>query len=249
MNPISFVYQEILFRPLFNLMVGIAAFLPNHSVAVSIILVTILVRLILLPFSIHQAKHMQKNQQKMADLKGELKKINDTHKDNPTEKNKATMELYRKAGVNPVAGCLPLLIQLPVLIAIYRVFLNGIGPENWHFLYSFVPHPDALHVFFFGINITTPNIMLAILAGIGQFFQVRMMSSTQPQVGSDDESAKMMAAMQKNMNYIFPALTVFIALRLPAALPLYWLVSTIFAIGQQYFLKRWLKVSLNTPVM
>jgi len=249
MNPISFIYQEILFRPLFNLLVGLTVFLPGHSLGWAIIITTVLVRLVLLPFSIHQATHMHRNQKKMESLKSELKKINEQHKDNPTEKNKVTMELYRKAGVNPVAGCLPLLIQLPVLIAIYRVFLHGLGPENWQYLYSFVAHPAVLNLYFFGINITTPNLVLAILAGIGQFIQVRMMSPTPQAAGQDDESAKMMASMQKNTNYIFPALTVFIALRLPAALPIYWIVSTIFAVGQQYFIKRYMKVSLNTPVV
>jgi YidC/Oxa1 family membrane protein insertase len=230
-------------------MVGTAALLPNHSLGWTIIFVTILVRLILLPFSLHQAKHMQKNQQKMADLKGEIQKINDTHKDNPTEKNKATMALYRKAGINPVAGCLPLLIQLPVLIAIYRVFLHGLGPETWHFLYPFVRHPETLQVFFFGFDVTKPNLVVAILAGVAQFFQVRMMSQAQPAPSQDDDSAQMMAAMQKNTNYIFPAMAVFIALRLPAALPVYWIISSIFAIAQQYYIKKYMKITLTSPVI
>lgn len=245
MNPFTFVYHEVLFRPLFNLLVTLTDILPTHSVGVATILVTIIVRLILLPPSLHQAKQQQKNQAKMAALQQELKAIAHQHKDNSAKRAEATMALYRKAGVNPVSGCLPLLIQLPILIALYRVFLVGLGPDTYHHLYSFITAPAQLQVAFIGVDLSQPSLYLGVLAGAAQFIQMRFFNPTPMQnPGMDQSSEQMMASMQKNMMYIFPVMTVFIALQLPAALALYWFTSTVLALGQQYIIKRTLK--LNT---
>lgn len=251
MNPITFIYTEALFRPILNLMVGITNHIPGHNIGWAIIIVTIIIRLILLPASLHQVKKTQENQAKMGEVQGRLKAIKEKHKDDSAKQAEETMKVYKESGVNPVSGCLPLLIQLPVLIALYRVFLSGLNPDTFSLLYSFVGHPDAVGVAFFGLNLTSPSLRLGILAGIGQFIQMKFMSPTpQPSAteGGDDASA-MMSAMQKNMMYIFPAMTVFIALQLPAALALYWLVSTVFGIGQQFYFKKVFKVGTSMPVM
>lgn len=249
MNPITFVYTEILFRPLFNLLVGITNVLPVQSVGLSILIVTVLVRLILLPPSFHQAKNMQHNQEKMKAVRKDIKKINEKYKDDRAKKSEATMKLYKEAGINPASGCLPLLIQLPILIALYRVFLVGLNEESFSSLYSFVSIPAQLQIIFFGINVTEPSTLLAVVAGILQFVLMRLVTAATPAAtGGDDQTAKMMASMQKNMMYIFPVMTVFISIQLPAALALYWVASTIFAIVQQYIFKRYLGVSSATPV-
>jgi YidC/Oxa1 family membrane protein insertase len=250
MNPLTFVYHEILYRPLFNLLVGITNILPTHSVGLSIILVTAVVRIILFPSALHQARHLNRNQQKMEGLKREVKAINEKYKDNPTERSQATMALYRRAGINPVAGCLPLLVQLPILLALYQVFLRGLGPDTWGSLYSFIGQPTALGLTFFGINLGEPSIRLAIAAGIAQFIQMRFLTPTPPTTpGGDEASAKMMAGMQRNMMYIFPVMTVFISIRLPAALALYWLVSTLFGMVQYYIIRRFTKIAVGIPIV
>lgn len=249
MNLLSQIYNEILFRPLFNLLVGVADLLPGHNLGLAILVVTVLVRLILLPFSLHQARHAAHQQKKMTDLKTELKKINERFQHDAAARSQATLELYRRAGLNPAAGCLPLLIQLPVLIALYRVFLSGVGPATAHYLYSFISLPTNLSPVFFSIDLTIPNLLLAILAGLTQFFQMRTMQPTPSQPGADEKSAQMMATMQRNMAFIFPVMTVFITLRLPAALALYWVATTLFALGQQALLKRTLHVSSPTVVV
>jgi len=250
MNPITFAYTEFLFRPLFNLLVGITNLLPTHSVGLAIIAVTVLIRILLLPSAIHQARHMHNNQQKMTGLKDKLKEINEKFKDDQTKKAEATMKLYKEAGVNPLGGCLPLLIQLPILIALYRVFLIGLGSDTWHYLYSFVSDPQSIQMMFFGVNLGEPSLLLGIIAGLAQFFQMRYLTSATPPPapGGNEDSAKMMASFQKNMMYIFPVMTVFIAMQLPSALALYWLVATVFAIGQQYFIKRVFNLSLTAPM-
>lgn len=250
MNIFSFLYTEALFRPLLNLLVGITNVLPGHSVGWSILFVTIIVRLILLPSFLHQARAMKKNQEKMKQIQSKLEEAKKKHKNNKAKQAEETMRLYREAGVNPVSGCLPLIVQLPVLIALYNVFFSGLTPDTYHFLYSFVAAPVALHFTFLGINLSTPSLALGILAGVFQFIQMRYLApQPQSQPGANEETAAMMASMQKNMMYIFPAMTVFISLRLPAALALYWAVSTLFGIVQQLVVKKSLRLTENPPNM
>jgi YidC/Oxa1 family membrane protein insertase len=249
MNPLLFAYNELLFRPLFNLLVGITSLLPAHSVGYSIIIVTILVRVLLLPSMFHQARQMQHNQAKMQALKKDLAAIQKKHQNDSAAKAQATMKLYREAGINPAAGCLPLLIQLPILIALYRVFLTGLDPETASFLYSFINLPAAASLVFWGIDLTNPNLVLAVIAGLSQLVLMRLTVPLTPTTPSaDDASAQIMANMQKNMVYIFPVMTVFISLQLPAALALYWVASTVFGILQQYLFKKYFKLSSSLAV-
>lgn len=249
MNPFSFAYNEILFRPLFNLLVGLTNILPGHQLGLSIIVLTIIVRLLLLPPAVHQARHLQSNQQKMGALKKELSKIAEKYKNDKAKKAEATMQLYREAGVNPASGCLPLLIQLPILIALYQVFLLGLGAETFHRLYSFVSAPEVVEAMFLSINLSQTSLVLGVIAGAAQFILMKMSTPASPAApSSNDDAAQMMASMQKNMAYIFPAMTLFISLQLPAALALYWVASTIFGILQQYCFKKYLNISSQTPL-
>lgn len=251
MNPLYFVYTEILFRPLFNLLVGITQLLPTHNVGIAIILVTAVVRLVLLPPSLHQARQASQNQVKMKAIQQKLKDIQAQHKNDKSKQAEATMQAYREAGVNPAAGCLPLLIQLPILLALYRVFLGGISPETFHYLYAFVGEPQHIQTVFLRLPLTQPSPLLGVIAGVLQFI---LMKYASPQAaptapGNSEETAQMMQSMQRNMAYFFPVMTVFIALQLPAALALYWVVSTLFAILQQYAFKRFFNVSGNLPAV
>ncbi|MBI4022213.1 MAG: membrane protein insertase YidC [Candidatus Andersenbacteria bacterium] len=250
MNPLTVLYNEVLFRPLFNLLVGMTNILPHHNVGLSILAVTLFVRLLLLAPAVHQARLMQTNQSKMSDLKSELMKIRERYKTNPTKKAEATMALYRQAGINPARGCLPLLIQLPILIALYRVFLIGLGPETYSYLYSFVSEPATAQMSFLGLDLARASVRLAIAAGVAQFALMRLSTppAMPPAAADSDTNAQLMAGMQRNMAYIFPAMTVFISLQLPAALSLYWVASTIFGIVQQYIFQRFLNLKSSVAV-
>lgn len=248
MNPLSFVYTEILFRPLFNLLVGITNVLPTHNVGWAIIILTALVRLVLLPSSLHHARGLQRQQLKMKELQTDLEDIKSKHKNDKGKQAQATMELYRKAGINPASGCLPLLIQLPILIALYRVFFTGLNNESFHWLYAFVSRPTIIMHLFLATDLSTPSLVFALLAGVSQFIQMRWLTPTPPpQPGANEDSAAAMESMQKNMRYIFPVMTVFISLRLPAALALYWVTSTVFGMIQQLILKRSLHLTVTPP--
>lgn len=252
MNVFTTLYTTILTQPLFNLLVGITDVLPTHSIAWATIIVTLLVRLLLLPSSLHQARAARSHQEKMKGITGQLEEVKRKYAHDKAKQSQETMRLYKESGINPAAGCLPLLIQLPILIALYQVFFHGIGPHTYNLLYSFVPAPTALDLFFFGIALGKPNIFLAVLAGVAQFVQLYFFAPTPPTTsapGQSSDTAAAMASMQKNMNYFFPVMTIFIGLSLPAALALYWVTTTAFGILQQYIMKRSFHLSSNVPAM
>lgn len=224
------LYHQLIYEPLLNLLVWGYNSLPGHDVGIVIIILTVLVRLLLAP-----TMHKQiKSQHAMAKLQPQLDEVKAKHKDDKEGQAKAVMQLYKDNKVNPFSSCLPLLIQLPILIALYQVFDKAL---NGHLdgLYHTVFNPGSINPYFLGlVNLAKPNIVLAILAGALQFWQARMMmgrNTTKPA----DATAK---AIQMQTTYLLPLVSIFIAWRLPAGLPLYWIVTTLFAIGQQYYIMR-----------
>ena len=155
------------------------------------------------------------------------------------------MELYRASGVNPFASCLPLLIQLPILIALYWVFssslnANTVAQTLQDNLYPFVSNPGSINpITMYVFNLAAASPVLAVLAGVAQYLQARTMmkKNTQP-VSADTKTADMTSMMNKQMLYFMPILTVVIGLGLPAGLTLYWFWSTILMAAQQFFVMR-----------
>jgi YidC/Oxa1 family membrane protein insertase len=142
------------------------------------------------------------------------------------------MKLYKEKGVSPLAGCLPLLLQLPILIGVYRVFLNIFKPESLNLLYGFIPHPTTInHVMLGVLDISKGNPVLAVLAGVAQFFQARVTMMNQP-------STPQTAAMNKQMMYLLPVMIIVISWSLPAGLALYWIATSLWSIGEQLYLRR-----------
>lgn len=234
----SFIYTDIIYRPILNLLVFLYNFLPGHDIGVVIILVTFLIRLALAP-TFHKSL---KSQKAMNELQPKLNEVKEKHKDNQQEQAKATMQLYKDHKINPFSSCLPLIIQLPILIALYQVFIKALK-GNLAGLYIFVRNPGSINPISLGFmdlskvaynqgTIYAPALALALLAGATQFWQSKiMMPKTTPQ----DSTAR---AMQMQTTYVLPFISAFIALKLPAGLPLYWVVTTLFAIFQQYYITR-----------
>lgn len=201
---------------------------------VAIIIVTVLVRLVLVPLSVKSIKSqkaMQQMQPKMDEIKNE-------HKDNKEEQTKALMAFYKENKINPLSSCLPMLIQLPIIFALYRVFREGLSEHSFEYLYSFVKRPDVIDSYFVGfINMSESNVALAVLAGGLQFVQAKMLM---PKMKKNKKGKGMMGdisgMMSKQMTYFMPVMTVFIAMSLPSGLALYWVATTIFTIGQQYLI-------------
>lgn len=236
---ISFL-KTIIYYPLYNLLIFLAWLVPGHSLGWAIIFLTILIRLALLSPSIKASKaqiRMQMLQPQMARIKKEIK--------DQKEQGKALMELYKKEGVSPFASCLPLLIQLPIIFILYRVFLNinhyGLNPEN---LYSFTPHMDTVNQYFYGLDLAKPELwFLPLLAGASQFVLSKLMLPMMPKAKNRDKNsppdmADTMAMANKQMIYIFPLITIFIARSLPAGIGLYWVVTTLFGIAQQLYVNK-----------
>ena len=225
------IFDAIFYRPLFNLLVFFYDVVPWNDVGLAIVLVTITIKIILLPFSLKTLKA----QKALQDLQPKMQELQVRYKDNKEKLAQATMELYRKEKVNPFSSCLPLLVQLPFLFAVFRVFRDGFDTSKLDMVYSFIDRPDALNPVSLGfVDLSEPILALAVLAGIAQFLQTRMLThNKQPQTdGSQDES--MAAAMNKNMMYIMPVVTVIIGASLPGGLTLYWFLFTLLTVVQQY---------------
>lgn len=228
---IGALFHEIFTRPIFNALIGLVGFVPGHDLGVAIIILTILIRFILYPLSQKAAR----SQAALAKLQPEIQAIQKRHEGNREAQARALMAFYKEKGINPASGCLPMLIQLPILLALYRAFLQGVDPSRLNGLYAFIPHPATVSPFFFGlIDLSARSIPLAILAGAAQFWQSWMVIPSQGVAGAGSPAS----AMSRQMTYVLPAFTAIIAFSLPAALPLYWLITTLFSIAQQYAARR-----------
>jgi YidC/Oxa1 family membrane protein insertase len=244
---LSTLYNDILINPMLNLLVIVYNSLPWADMGLAIIVVTILIRLLLFPL----AQKSTRAQIALQKLQPEIEKIRDEHKDDKQVQTQKIMEFYQKNKVNPLGSCLPLLLQLPIIFALYQVFNTGLSIENLTTLYDFVPRPETLNTVFVGIiDLTERNIALAVIAGAFQFVQSRMLTAknkkqqaVKPKTTGDMPDIGNM--MSKQMTYFMPIITVFIGSTLPAALTLYWVVVTLFAIVQQYFLQKKFKQEKN----
>ncbi|MFA6393550.1 MAG: YidC/Oxa1 family membrane protein insertase [Patescibacteria group bacterium] len=240
----TFLYHEIFYRPILNLLVFITGHLPGYDLGFAIIILTALIRLALLPLS----KSSIKSQKSLQDLQPKIDELKAKYKDKKDEMGRAMLSLYKEHKVNPFSSCLPLLVQFPFLIAIFQVFKAGINEKTSSLLYSFVSQPEQVNTMFLGIlDLNKPNYILAILAGAAQFWQAKMMSTKRAEVkdpGAKDEDFA--AIMNKQMLYFMPAMTVFIGATLPAGLALYWLVTTVLTALQQVYIFKQKKTSENS---
>jgi len=245
MNFLVSFYNEILYYPLFNLMVFFYNVIPGQDIGVAIIMVTLLVRFALYPMNSKSIK----SQRAMQAIQPEMKEIQKKYKEDKEKQAKELMALYQRRKVNPFSGCLPLLIQFPVLIALYHVFINGFKDESLAILYPFVSNPGYLNPISFGIvNLSETNIWLALIAASLQYFQTKMlMGQKKNKENKEEENQEKTAeektqdfaqAMTKQMIYIMPVITFVFAMSFPSGLALYWAVTTLFAIVQQHIIMK-----------
>ena len=224
------ILKAISYQPLFNLLILLVAIIPGHQVGWAIIALTIIIRTLLLPITIHTARV----QVRMRTLQPKIDELRKKHQGDRTLQSQAMMQLYKEEGVSPFSSCLPLIIQMVVLLVLYYVFRDGLSTTHFGALYSFTPRPDTLNTLFFGLDLAKPDKwILPIIAGITQYFQGKM--TIVPSSNPNDP----MASLSKQMIYIAPIMTLVFARSFPAALPLYWTITNLFSIGQQeYVLKR-----------
>ncbi len=234
MNIFSSVFNTILYQPLLNILVLFYQYIPGKDFGVAVILLTVLIKLLLYPLG-SQALRAQKN---LATLQPKIKEIEEKYKNEKEKQVQATLELYKKEKINPFSGCLPVLIQLPILIALYQLFWRGFKTEEiTSNLYGFLLHPGVINTSFLGLfDLAQPNVYLAVIAGILQFIQSKTMpASPKTATGAKNQFGDM---MQKQMLYFLPFFTVLILWNLPSALGLYWVTTIVFSIIQQYLIFR-----------
>lgn len=221
------IYNEIIYRPLVNVMAFLLNIIPGHDLGLAIIVLTLAIRLVFYPLS----RKTIRSQQMMRDLAPQVEVIKEKFKNDPAAQYAAINQLYKDNNVSLFSGCLPLLIQIPFLFALYHVFINGINGESMSMLYSFVKAPENINSMLFGvIDLNHRNIGLTILAGLAQFWQAKKTSSLQANTGANKE----MAALNKQMLYFFPAMIIIIGWNLPAGLILYWITTTLFSVLEQH---------------
>jgi len=235
---LSQIFTTILYQPIFNLFVSLYNIIPGHDLGIVILVITIIIRLVLYPLtssSIKAQKSLQNLQPKMDELK--KKYANDKQ-----ALAQATMELYKNHKVNPFKSCLPMLVQLPILIALYLVLQNGLKSNDLaQNLYSFIHNPGSINPISLGFfDLSKPNYILAVLAGVAQFLQSKSLSTkTAPKTaGTQAKDEDMMAMMNKQMLYFMPVMTMLIGFRIPAGLTLYWFFSTVLTWLQQIIISK-----------
>lgn len=252
------IFDTILIQPLVNVLVVLYSLIPFHDFGIAIILLTVLIRAVLWPL---QSQTM-KNQKALTALQPEIKKLTAKYKNDPQKVQAMTLELYKEKEVNPLSSCLPSLIQLPLMIALYYsiikfsepAFINLINKDAgiWHYLYGWVDSlgfvkaalSGTFNTHFLGffdlsqkalVSLSpfkvNKEIIFALVAAAAQYFQMRQMV---PKDKKDNQSAQTLGML----SYMMPLMILYIGLIWPAALPLYWTVTTGIAYLQQWLSMR-----------
>ncbi|OCA81232.1 YidC family membrane integrase SpoIIIJ [Pradoshia sp. D12] len=206
------IWNQYFVYPLSWLIIKMAELLGNKY-GISIILVTILVRLLILPLMIKQIKSTKAMQAIQPEMNRLKEKYSSKDAETQQKLQQETMALFQKHGVNPLAGCLPIFVQMPILIAFYHAIMRTTEIANHSFLW-------------FDLGDKDPYFILPLIAGATTFIQQKI-----SMVGQDDNPTMQM------MLYIMPIMIIVFAINFPAALSLYWVVGNIFSIAQTYFIK------------
>ena len=224
------MFYTLLTQPLTNALVFFYNTIALEDLGLSIIFLTLAIRVLLYPL-FHKSARYQMIMQK---IQPKLKEVQKAHKEDKVKQTEAMMALYKEHNVNPFSGILFLVIQIPILLALYRIFLTGLTSESFTALYSFVARPAELHTTFLGLlNLTEKSILMVVLAAILQYVQGWLMVRKQK-----SKDLTPMEQMGRRMVFMGPLITLLIFTRLPAAVSLYWVVSTAVSVIQQIVIER-----------
>ena len=233
------LFHEGIYVPLYNTLVYLIDIVPGHDVGIAVILITLIVKVILVPLS----RQAIRTQSAMRAVAPELEEIKRKHKDNKEEQARAMFALYKERNIRPFSTFFLVLLQLPILFGLYWVFWKGGLPSiNTDILYGFVPAPPFADMSFLGfIDMGERSLLLALLTGVTQYIYTRLsMGPRQPKVHTEEASfsADMARSFDLQARYVLPILFTAISYSLAAALPLYWATSNIFMIGQELLMNR-----------
>jgi len=228
--------KTIFFEPMYNALVFLVNLVPGGDIGFSIILLTILVKLILLPMY----QQSLKTQKKIKEIEPEINQLKQTYGQDRQTLALKTMEIYQKNNIKPLSGVLVIFIQIPIILTLFFVFRQPIT-ENYDSLYSFLSQPTELNNLFLGFfDMSGRSYLIALLAGLTQFWQTHLSLPPLPPKTSTEISFKQELAKSMNfqMKYFMPVLTVMIAVGLPSAVGLYWLTSNLFAVMVDLLIKK-----------
>jgi YidC/Oxa1 family membrane protein insertase len=239
----STIYHSFIYQPLYNLLIGLFKVIPFADAGIIVILLTIIVRFILFPLS----KKAIVTQVKMQELSPRLKAIQEKHGSDQEAQARETLALYKETGVNPFSGILVLFLQLPIIWALYRIFLlSGLPSVDLNLLYSFINAPLHIDTVFLGlIDITKKSAVLALFAAGSSYFQLKVAAGNQPAPQGKGFSDNLARSMQTQMKYFFPIIVFFISYKISGVIALYWFTTNLFTIAQEIFVRRKLLPSLQ----
>ncbi len=232
------MFNTLLIQPLFNLLLFFYAIIPGHDLGIAVILLTVAIRLLLWPL-VNKQLHSQRAMQQLAPA---IAKVREQAKGDKQAESKLLMELYKERGVSPFAALIPLIIQLPLLFALFIVLRDFLKAgevaklaypmlKNLPDVKDVIAHASHLKTTFLGImNLAKPNVVLALSAGAAQYYQTRQLMPKDKAAAKKDPNAQAMAISGS----LFPVITFVFALSLPAALAMYWTVTSLVAILQQH---------------
>ena len=236
MNFIIQFFYYTLYQPLFNGLILLYQYCSWQDLGLAVILLTLIIKLAMHPLTIKGLK----SQKAMAILQPKIKELQAQYKNNPQQQNQAVMELYKTEKVNPFSGCLLLLLQLPILIALYQVFLKVLNKDSIDaILYSFVTNPGQINTTLLWVVDLNNKIFigfLAVLAGLAQYWQTKISSAGQKSVGGSQKDFANL--MQKQMLYFFPVLGAIVVWQFGAVIGIYWVFTSVISIIEQMLINK-----------
>jgi len=234
---IGWIWMTLFYQPLYNVLIFILSVIPGHDLGLAIILLTLLIRTILL---IPNQRALE-SQRRMQEVQPKLNHIKEKYKDNQEMIGKETLAVMQEHKVNPLGSCLPLLIQFPILIALYQVVQNGLNPDNAYLLYSGLQsfNYSSINVIFLGIlDLTKINLfVLPVIVGALQFFQMKLAIVRLKKKNGEKEKTEMDTA-NNMMLYMMPAMIAIFTASVPSGVGIYWSTSTLYGIAQQLVVNK-----------
>ncbi len=234
---ISAVFHSVFYNPIYNALVALVALVPGSDVGIAIIILTLIIRLILLPLSLSAAR----TQRVIKDLEPKIKELKEKHKGDREKEAVETLALYREAQVNPFASVVTVFIQIPVLLALYFVFLyEPFTTVNTSLLYGFTPTPDVISLEFLGIlSVMSKSLVLAVLAGITQYLQATLaLKGTLKHAPTTGMQGDFQRVLQAQLKYVFPFIIAAISYTTSGAIALYFVTTNLAGALQEWYVRR-----------
>jgi len=245
----GYVWGTFFYQPIYNSLIYIVSIVPGHNLGLAIILLTLLLRLILF----FPSQRGLESQRKLQDLQPRIKKLQEKYKNNQQKIAQETFALYKEYKVNPFGSCLPLLIQLPILIGLFYVIQTGLNPDNVHLLYAPLQGFDLslIDSNFLGIlNLQQREIfVLPLIVAALQFGQMKLALAKKKKPDAQDKTKKLekkggkqagkeMQMASEMMVYVLPVMIALFTASVPSGVGIYWGTSTLFGIAQQLYVNK-----------